>query len=136
MQTVIEALDSLSKGVSLTSLSPQQARKAPTATDAVMAVMKNNNIPMPASMVDATGMKVPVQGGQIHVRVYKPKNATGALTGIVYYHGGGWVITTIDTYEASARALAGQVGAVVVSVEYRKGPEFKFPTAYNDSYAA
>lgn len=62
MQTVIEALDSLSKGISLTSLTPQQARMAPTPTDAVMAVMKNNNIPMPASMVDTMGYKVPVQG--------------------------------------------------------------------------
>lgn len=136
MQTVIEALDSLTKGVPLTSLTPQQARRAPSPTDAVMAVMKNNNIPTPVSMVDTTGMKVPVQGGQIHVRVYKPKNMTEASPGIVYYHGGGWVIATINTYDASARALAEQTGAVVVSVEYRKGPEFKYPTAHNDSYAA
>lgn len=58
------------------------------------------------------------------------------LPGIVYYHGGGWVIATIDTYDASARALAEQSGAVVVSVEYRKGPEFKYPTAHNDAFAA
>ncbi len=136
MQAVIEALDSLTKGVPLTSLTPQQARLAPTATDAVMAVMQNNNIPMPASMVDTMGYTVPVQGGSIHVRSYKPKNATGALPGIVYYHGGGWVIATINTYDASARALAEQANAVVVSVEYRKGPEFKYPTAHLDSYDA
>ena len=136
MQTVIEALDSLTNGVPLNTLTPQQARKAPTPTDAVMAVMKNNNIPMPTPMVDTMGHTVPVQGGSIHVRSYRPKNMTGALPGIVYYHGGGWVIATINTYDASARALAEQTGAVVVSVEYRKGPEFKFPTAHNDSYAA
>lgn len=61
---------------------------------------------------------------------------SGAIPGIVYYHGGGWVIATIDTYDASARALAEQTGAVVLSVEYRKGPEFKLPTAHNDAYAA
>ncbi|WP_223808930.1 alpha/beta hydrolase [Rufibacter hautae] len=136
MLRVIEKLDSLTNGVPLQTLSPQQARMAPTPTDAVMAVMDEYNIPMPASMVDTMGHKVPVQGGTIHVRSYRPKNATGALPGIVYYHGGGWVIATIDTYDASARALAEQVGAVVVSVEYRKGPEFKFPTAHEDSYAA
>ncbi|WP_228466550.1 alpha/beta hydrolase [Adhaeribacter swui] len=46
------------------------------------------------------------------------------------------MIATINTYDASARALAEQTNAVVVSVEYRKGPEFKFPTAHQDSYAA
>ena len=136
MQTVIEALDSLSKGIALTTLTPQQARLAPTPTDAVLAVMKNNNIPIPAAMVDTMGYKVPVTGGTIHVRTYRPKNATGALPGIVYYHGGGWVIATINTYDASTRALAEQTGATVVSVEYRKAPEFKFPTAHNDAYAA
>ncbi|WP_219921586.1 alpha/beta hydrolase [Rufibacter sp. XAAS-G3-1] len=136
MLRVIEKLDSLSNGVPLHTLSPQQARMAPSPTDAVKAVMDEYNIPMPASMSDTMGYKVPVQGGTIHVRSYRPKNATGTLPGIVYYHGGGWVIATIDTYDASARALAEQVGAVVVSVEYRKGPEFKYPTAHNDSYAA
>jgi len=136
MQTVIEALDSLSKRVSLTSLTPQQARMAPTAADAAMAVMKNYHIAMPPMGVDTMGHTIPVAGGTIHARSYRPKTATGALPGIVYYHGGGWVIATIDTYNSSAQALAEQTGAVVVSVEYRKGPEFKFPTAHNDAYAA
>jgi len=136
MQTVIEALDSLTKRVPLTSLTPQQARKAPTPADAVMAVMKNNNISMPAMMVDTMGYSIPVQGGTIHARSFRPKNTTGTLPGIVYYHGGGWVIATIDTYRSSAQALAEQTNAVVVSVEYRKGPEFKFPTAHDDAYAA
>ena len=136
MQTVIEALDSLTNGVPLTSLTPQQARMAPTAADAAMAVMEINNIPMPASMVDTMGLTIPVQGGSIHARSYRPKNATGALPGIVYYHGGGWVIATINTYNTSAQALAEKTNAVVISVEYRKGPEFKFPTAHEDAYAA
>jgi len=136
MQTVIEALDSLSKGVPLYSLTPQQARMAPTAADAAMAVMKNNNIPMPAIKVDIMEHTIPVTGGTIQARSYRPKGVTGTLPAIVYYHGGGWVIATIDTYNSSAQALAEQTNAVVVSVEYRKGPEFKFPTAHEDAYAA
>ncbi|QNF35707.1 alpha/beta hydrolase [Adhaeribacter swui] len=136
MLRVIEKLDELSGGKALNTLTPQQARQAPTATDAVMAVMQENNIPMPPSQVDTMGYSVPVSGGSIHVRSYKPKNATGELPGIVYYHGGGWVIATINTYDASARALAEQAGAVVVSVEYRKAPEKKFPTAHEDAFAA
>jgi acetyl esterase/lipase len=55
---------------------------------------------------------------------------------IAYYHGGGWVIATIDTYDASAAALAEKAKAIVVSVEYRHAPENKFPAAHDDSFAA
>jgi acetyl esterase len=136
MQTVIEALDSLSKGVPLTSLTPQQARLAPSATDAAMAVMRNFHIPQPTPQVDTTGQAIPVSGGTIRVRIYTPKKAQATMPGIVYYQGGGWVIANLNTYDPSARALAEQTGAVVVSVQYRKAPEFKFPTAHNDAFAA
>lgn len=136
MLTVIEALDSLTMGPPLYERTAEEARMAPTAADAAMAVIKNNNIQVPPSMVDTTGMEIPVEGGMIHIRTYTPQNATGPLPGIVYYHGGGWVIAGIDTYDASARALAEKVGAVVVSVAYRQAPEYKFPTAHEDSFAA
>jgi acetyl esterase/lipase len=86
--------------------------------------------------VDTMGREIPVQGGQIHVRIYTPQTGKATYPMIVYYHGGGWVIATIDTYNASAQALAEQSDAIVVSVEYRKGPEYKFPTAHNDAFAA
>ncbi len=136
MLVVMEKLDSLSSGPPLQELTADQARKAPTPADAAMAVVEDNNIQIPPAQVDTTGHKVSVEGGNIHVRVYTPKNASGMLPGIVYYHGGGWVIAGIDTYDASARALAEKTGAVVVSVAYRQAPEHKFPTAHNDSFAA
>ena len=55
---------------------------------------------------------------------------------IVFYHGGGWVIGSKDVYDGSARALAKQAKAIVVSVDYRLAPEHKFPTAHEDSFAA
>jgi acetyl esterase len=137
MQAVLETLDSLSAGKKLTDLTPQQARQAPTPTDAVKTLMQENNIPMPPSKVDTSGVQIPVsEGKQIHARIYTPKNGAGPFPVIVYYHGGGWVIANLDTYSASAQGLAEQVGAVVVSVAYRQAPENKFPTAHNDSYAA
>ncbi|WP_316248062.1 alpha/beta hydrolase [Hymenobacter sp. BT491] len=136
MQTVIEKLDELSKGVPLYTLTPQQARLAPSATDAVMAVMKDYNLPMPTPLVDTTGQRIPVAGGTIRVRIYTPKNAAASNPGLVYYQGGGWVIANLNTYDPSARALAEQTGAVVVSVQYRKAPENKYPTAHNDAFAA
>jgi len=135
MAVVLEKLASLG-GKPIPTLTAAEARKQPTPTDAVMAVMKENNIPMPASQVDTTGKTIPVSGGSIHARVYTPKSGAGPFPVIVYYHGGGWVIANLDTYDASAKGLAEQVGAVVVSVAYRQGPEHKFPTAHNDSYAA
>ena len=135
MQTLIETLYSISP-TPLTTLTPQQARMQPTPADAAMLVMKKFNIPAPPMKVDTMGREVPVEKGSIHVRIYTPKTGKSKYPMIVYYHGGGWVIATIDTYNASAQALAEQVDAVVVSVEYRKGPEFKFPTAHYDSYDA
>lgn len=135
MQTIIEKLASYGTPP-LYTLTPQQARLAPSAADAAMAVAKDYNIATPTPMVDTTGKDIPVTGGTIHVRIYTPKTGKAIYPLIMYYHGGGFVIATIDTYNSSAQALAEQVEAVVVSVEYRKGPEFKFPTAHNDSYAA
>jgi len=135
MLVVIEKLASF-KAKPIETLSAKEARKNPTPTDAVMAVMKENNIAMPKPMVDTIGKDIPVEGGKIHARIYTPKNSNGPFPVIVYYHGGGWVIANLDTYDASARGLAEQVGAVVVSVHYRQGPEHKFPTAHNDANAA
>lgn len=135
MLVVIEKLQSYG-APPLETLTPREARKQPTPTNAVMDVMKENNIPMPPPMVDTMGNNIPVQGGSIHARIYTPKNGTGPFPVIVYYHGGGWVIADLDTYDASARGLSEQVGAVVVSVHYRQGPEHKFPTAHNDAFAA
>lgn len=115
---------------------PQEARMAHTVKDAVMDLMKENNIPMPPRLVDTTGTDIDVIGGTIHARIYTPQLGEGPFPVIVYYHGGGWVIANIDVYDASAQALAEKVGAIVVSVGYRKGPEKKFPTAHEDAYMA
>lgn len=135
MQTVIEALDSLAP-TPITALTPQQARMQPGAADAAMQVMNNFGIAAPAVHVDTAGKDIPVEGAMIHVRIYTPKTGKSTYPVIVYYHGGGWVIATNDTYDASAVALSEKTDAVLIAVEYRKGPEFKFPTAHNDAYDA
>ena len=135
MAVVIEKLKSYN-APPLVSLSAQEARKQPSPADAAMAVMQEHNIQMPPNNVDTMGKDIPVQGGQIHLRIYTPKTGKDAYPVIVYYHGGGWVIADLNTYNASAQGLANQAEAVVVSVAYRQAPEHKFPTAHNDSYAA
>lgn len=135
MQTVIEKLVSFNSPP-LFTLTPVEARKQPSPAEAAMAVMKDYNIPAPPMNVDTMGKDIPVTGGMIHLRIYTPKTGKSMYPVIVYYHGGGWVLATLDTYNASAQALAEQVDAIVVSVAYRLAPEFKYPTAHNDAYAA
>jgi acetyl esterase len=135
MAVVIEKLSSYN-APPLTGLTAQEARKQPSPAEAAMAVIKEYNIHVPASNADTTGKDIPVGGGQIHLRIYTPKTGKAVYPVIVYYHGGGWVIADLNTYNSSADAMANQVEAVVVSVAYRQGPEHKFPVAHNDCYAA
>lgn len=135
MALVIEKLKSFN-APPLVTLSAQEARKQPTPADAAKAVIEEHSIIVPPGNVDTTGKDIPVQGANIHLRIYTPKTGKEVYPVIVYYHGGGWVIANLDTYNASAEGLANQAEAIVVSVSYRQAPEYKFPTAHNDSYAA
>ncbi len=135
MLAVIEKLASY-KDTPIPKLTAQEARKNHTPTDAVMDLVKENNFPIPAAMVDTTGKDIPVKGGNIHLRIYTPKAGTAPFPVIVYYHGGGFVIADLDVYDASAKGLAEQTGAIVVSVAYRLAPEHKFPAAHDDAFAA
>jgi acetyl esterase len=135
MQAVIEKLESYGDKP-LESLSATDARKNHTPTDAVMDLVKANNVQIPVQKVDTMGKDIDVSGDKIHLRIYTPKENKGPYPLIIYYHGGGFVIANLDVYNASAQALAEQVNAIVISVAYRLAPEHKFPTAHNDAFAA
>ncbi len=134
MQVVIEKLVSLG-GKPLETLDAEAARQQPTPTDAVIAIMKEYKIATPPALCSTMDKQIPVTGGTTQVRIYTPKGA-GPFPVIVYYHGGGFVIADIAVYGASSQALCEQVGAIVVSVEYPKGPEDKFPAAHTTSFDA
>lgn len=85
-----------------------------------------------ASVVDRSA---PGPHGEIPVRVYTP-NGEPPFPGLVYFHGGGWVIGDLETHDQVCRALANGAGCVVVAVDYRLAPENKFPAAAEDCYAA
>jgi acetyl esterase/lipase len=85
-------------------------------------------------VAEVSGHKVPVDGGEITVRAFRPSTQT--LPALVYFHGGGWLLGSVDSHQAVCRALANSAQAVVFSVDYRRGPEARFPTAVNDAYAA
>ena len=75
-------------------------------------------------------------GVSIAVRVYHPAGATQAMPALVYLHGGGWTIGDLDTHDVLCRSLCQQAHGVVVAVDYRLGPEHKFPAGYDDAVAA
>jgi acetyl esterase len=81
-------------------------------------------------------ISIPTVGGEILLRVYVPVPDELALPCHVYFHGGGFFLGTLDQSNGSCRALATAAGCVVVSVDYRLAPEFRFPTAAEDAYAA
>jgi acetyl esterase len=79
--------------------------------------------------------RVPVTGGEITVRVYAPAGR-GPHPVLVFYHGGGWVIGDLYTHDGICRSIVNAAGCAVASVDYRLAPEFKYPVAVEDSYAA
>jgi acetyl esterase len=72
---------------------------------------------------------------EISIRIYTPEGE-GPFPLFVYYHGGGWVLGDLETSDASCRMIANRTGHIVVSVDYRLSPEYKFPIPVQDSYAA
>ncbi|MDH0866156.1 alpha/beta hydrolase [Mitsuaria sp. GD03876] len=115
------------------------ARANPTIADAVNALLRQNNRSTdPAQLVPGvTSVDGTAQGaaGVLPARFFTP-DGPGPFPVVVYFHGGGWVIADKQVYDASARALAKQAQAVVVSVDYRRAPEAKFPAAWDDALAA
>ena len=80
-------------------------------------------------------IKIPVDDAEITARVYTPEGE-GPHPAVVFFHGGGWVICSLDTHDNLARDICRAADAVVVSVDYRMAPEYRYPTAVHDSFAA
>ncbi|MEZ5099068.1 MAG: alpha/beta hydrolase [Thermoleophilia bacterium] len=90
--------------------------------------------PDPVGSID--DWTVPGPGGPISIRRYLPVGADGPLPALVWYHGGGWVVGSLDSHDLACRALANRAGCAVVAVDYRLAPEHRFPAAVDDCWAA
>ena len=107
-------------------LTPEQARATVAANNA--------NIGPGPAVESVRDVLIPGQAGGMPARVYSPvPDAPGV---VVYYHGGGWVVGSVEGWDASVRALAVASGCDVVSVDYRLAPEHIFPAAADDAYDA
>jgi acetyl esterase len=134
MKSVLDEMAALG-AKPLETLSPAEARLQPGPGDAVRSLLaKRGKVPNDFGITNVRDVMIAGAAGDIPARVYIP--AAGALPVILYFHGGGWVIGDRDAYDSSARALAKKVNAMVISVDYRRAPEAKFPAAHDDAVAA
>jgi acetyl esterase len=90
--------------------------------------------PVPLASIEDRVVPAP-EGHQIPIRIYRPR-LDARLPAVIYYHGGGWVIGSLDSYDGLCRRIASQGECVVISVDYRLAPEFKFPAAPDDALTA
>lgn len=138
MQAVLDAMQSL-EPKPIEQLRPAIARNQPSVADGVIQLLQDRGDIEPEKLpaVGRVEMKIisGAAGQPLMLRVYTPRG-NGPFPVIVYFHGGGWVIANLDTYDASCRALCDMADAVVVSVDYRRAPEHKFPAAHEDCYTA
>jgi acetyl esterase len=113
-------------GPALHELSVPEARQAFEAL----------RLPVPGESVAAIeALRLPGPAGEVPARLYVPEGAAATSGGLLYFHGGGWVIGSPDTHENLCKALANRSGARVLSVDYRLAPEHRWPAAADDCYA-
>jgi acetyl esterase len=110
----------------LWELSPDQGRAVVEANGEVIGAG-----PDVASVRDIT---IPSAAGGMPARVYSPSSSAPGV--VVYYHGGGWVVGSLNSWDACCRSLAVASGCDVVSVDYRLAPEHAFPAATDDAFDA
>ncbi|HEU4722387.1 MAG TPA: alpha/beta hydrolase fold domain-containing protein, partial [Gemmatimonadaceae bacterium] len=135
MQAVLDQLAALGPKP-IPQLTAAEARQQPTPADAAakeLAKQGKSTAPDPA--VASSDRTIATATGTLPVRIYTPKTGAGPWPVVVYYHGGGWVIADKKVYDGGARALSKLANAVVVSVDYRQGPEHRFPAAHDDAIA-
>ncbi len=118
------------------NLTVSQARAQPTLPDAAVLVAGQIGVPAKMAVADVTDVAIQGAAGPLAARVYNPKTLRGPAPAVLYFHGGGWVTGTLDSSDASDRAVAEATGAIVVSVAYRLAPEARFPAAQDDARAS
>lgn len=113
-------------------LTPEKRKEARRAVDRTWTYRSKITAPM-AKVEDRS---VPGPGGSLPVRIYTPKTSQrGLLPVLVYYHGGGWVMGSIEAADRAVRLLANEAGVIAVSADYRMSPEYKLPVPQDDAQA-
>jgi acetyl esterase len=106
-------------------MSPEDARRV---VDDVQAA------PVAKLDVDESWITVPVEVGDVRVRIVRPKDVAGPLPVVLYLHGGGWVLGSASSHDRLVRELAVGAAAAVAFVEYSLAPEAKYPVQIEQAY--
>ncbi|BCY14177.1 alpha/beta hydrolase [Actinoplanes sp. L3-i22] len=107
---------------------PERLRKA------LEAAQTRDDVPLPEAAIE----ELTITGGpsgRIRIRIVRPPETQDQIPAILYAHGGGWVVGDAITHERLTRELAVRSGAAVVSVEYSRAPEARYPIAVEEVYA-
>jgi len=135
MRVVLDEFHSLNPQP-IETLTVAVARQQPTLTDAVKKLETDRHLSTAPEAVGGVAVQnIPGPAGDIPVRIYTPMGK-GPYPTLIYFHGGGWVIGTLDEYDASCRAITNLARCQVISVDYRQAPEHKYPVPTEDAYAA
>ena len=121
-------LDSLPPAPPIDQVTPNLLRAR------VAQIIARLNLP-DLPQIPARDTHIPGPAGNIPVRIYQPETTAPAPV-ILHFHGGGWVVGSLDTHDPFCRYLCALTNAVIVSVDYRLAPEHKFPAAVEDAEAA
>lgn len=115
-------------GPAITDITVDQARRE--------MIRSSQQLGEPPELPLVEDRTVPGPNGDIPIRVYKPIDTDATLPVLVYFHGGGWVIGSIDTHDKYCRQLALAAEICIISVDYRLAPEHPYPAPADDCYAA
>lgn len=139
MREVLDAFAKLNP-LPIEAITPEAARQLPELRDAALAVTNQHGakrliqgVVEPVRSVEH--ILIPGPESLMAARIYRPSEGA-SLPLILYFHGGGFVLGNLNTYDSSCRALANAANCIVLSVAYRKAPEHRFPAAHDDAFAA
>jgi len=140
MKKVLETFEDLDP-LPIETLTAEAAREQPTIADAALSLMRHRQLDRIAELgVTTQDIVVAGAAGPLPARLYgiEPHRAADARLRpvVVYWHGGGFVLADLNTYDSSPRVIAKFSGAIVISCDYRRAPEDRFPAAHDDAFAA
>lgn len=111
---------------------------APDATEARARYAASTDVfaPPAPSLKSVQNRMIGGPGGNLRIRIYTPEGDDEPLPALLFFHGGGWVVGDLNTHDAMCRILTEGARCITIAVDYRMGPEHKFPAALEDASAA
>lgn len=113
-------------------LFPKRSARWMRLVERVVNRIENRNPPPVGSTTD---LSIDGPGGDLPLRIYEPKR-DGLVPTLVFFHGGGHVLGSLESHDLLCRYLTRETGCVVVAVDYRLAPEHPFPANVEDAYCA